>query len=60
MILYFAYLLVHVGKAGKVVRNKLIGSIAFDTIPFLWRDNRPEEKKRTKRWVDLVKTKRAK
>ena len=74
MILYFAYLLVFVGKAVKVVRNiasrvHCKGDVAtqqtyrrcsFHVIPILCRDDRLEAKKRRKRRVDFVKTKRAK
>ena len=62
MILRFAYLLVSVGKAGKVGRKKCQpGALYWDVATqqtyrrysaschtVLWRDNRPEEKKRTK------------
>ena len=39
--------------------NKLTGDTPLHAIPF-YGDDRPEEKKRTKGWLDFVKAKRAK
>ena len=54
------------GKAGKVVGKnvsqvrcseniKLTGGTALSYHTVLWRDDRPEEKKRTKRWLNSCK-----
>ena len=48
MILYLAYLLVFVGKAGKAVSNTTNLQEVLCLIPYRFIDDRPEEKKRAK------------